>query len=623
MPKLPEAVASVARCPPIPLAALLFAYLVVGLQQQAGVAAAACAFVLASSWPLIAVAGDERDLRDYPVAVMAAAIGVSLAGLVALAGAALGVHPLGAALGYGAALWTAALVRLIRLRRARHKDRGTPIDVAPPSTRNAVAAAALSVIGAAPILVYAVLMGRGEYPAVFFNDDNPYHLSHVWSMLRDHTYPVMSLGVFGERRVYQYGGQATAAMLSAVSGIAPHSAYFGLVFPVYKLAAIAAAWRLAKALHPGLPVWVTVGTLALVSRFPIDPAEVSSAWSLLAGGSSGMAGARNLFDIDHVLTHFGYVSALVVAAWAAGDRSPAVRFAMLVSLALLPVFKMSFFLGLGAGFGACSLVRALRGRSIAPLVPGLAVLASALAIVRILGMGSGDTSGNLVLSPLSHLQDFLAPIAHKIRGALGEPSLPLVMRGLRITALEYAANLHWLVFAAMTLLVAGRERVPRHWPEWLALVTAPLVLINIVKYTRGGLDDESIRSSIDTTFTLVPYLVLSGALAVAAAAARVDGRRRGALVALFTAYMGYFAVTDASAVLALTRAPQVGYEYASNAAIAEALSHVPAGRAVIATNDTRYRPSSPVDRQLQIPSIFGHRAYFVDGVNDRFDVTGA
>ncbi|MGH9349522.1 MAG: hypothetical protein ACRD26_19910, partial [Vicinamibacterales bacterium] len=69
--------------------------------------------------------------------------------------------------------------------------------------------------------------------------------------------------------------------------------------------------------------------------------------------------------------------------------------------------------------------------------------------------------------------------------------------------------------------------------------------------------------------------------------------------------------------------PQVGYEYASNAAIAEALSHIPAGHAVVATNDTRYRPSSTVDRQFQIPSIFGHRAYFVDGVNDRFDVTGA
>jgi hypothetical protein len=67
--------------------------------------------------------------------------------------------------------------------------------------------------------------------------------------------------------------------------------------------------------------------------------------------------------------------------------------------------------------------------------------------------------------------------------------------------------------------------------------------------------------------------------------------------------------------------PTVGYEFVANRELAAALQHIPVDGSLLVTNDTRFPANGFVaeDMQLQLPALFGHHAYFVDAVNDKFD----
>ena len=599
-------------------------YLALALHQNIASACLAVVYTAAAAWPLLYLFADDSD-RDAPsIVLIYVTIGLSLAGVVALAGTALGISILQAIAAYGIALYGAALGRRF-LRPGSHEPPRMRSTASIP-LRAIAPALALCCLGVAPTLVYAIYMGRGDYPAVFFNADNPYHLSHVWSLLHEPGYPLMSMGVYGERRVYQYGGQAAAAVFSATTGVGPHCAYLGVMFPIVKVGAIAAAWRFGRTIWPRVPMWMSAGTLAVVSRFPVDMRELAAAWQAVTGRWPATP-PINLFDIDHVLTNFGMFGALVVLANVAQENGArSLRFPALAALALLPVFKMSFFLGLGAAFGAWCLVLGLRRSSVRPLLPGAVTLAAAILVIQVLQLASGYTAGGLVISPLAHLRDVASPIARKIAGAFAEPYLAATLYSLRAIATEYATSFHWLLAAAAAALLAGRRRTSPYAAEWIAMAAAPVVFMNVFKYVRGPVDNESIRSSIYTTFTLVPYIVLAAAIAyVATRAPGLSAVRRRALPVLAGAYVGYFACTNVSAMVTLLTAPAVGYEHADNRAIAEALRAIPRDTAMVVTNDTRYPATdfAARDLQMQIPAIFGHRAYFVDGVNDRFDVAAA
>jgi hypothetical protein len=602
----------------IQVALALFLYLLLVLDQQLTPSLYAAGYAAFTTWPLLILFAAPADRRRYSVTLIYLAIGLSWPGFVALLASSLNVPR---ALAIAAMVIALVGLAIVRLREHIVKPHAFGATIGAPPTRGSIVALlALCVIGVAPTFVYATHMGHGNFPSMFFNADNPYHLSHVWSILRDPGYPVMSLCVFGERRTYQYGGQAAAAMLSAFSSLPAHTTYLGVIYPAYKVGMVAAAWRFAERLNPGVPLWLSAGTLAVFSRFPIDLRELSIGWSAMTGGLPDPL-PMNLFDIDHVLTQFGMFSAVLVAAYVADERDKSLRVPALLSVAMLPIFKMSFFLGLGSALGAWLTVVAVRARSIRPILVGLATLIAALLFVHVLALSSEETSGNLVISPFSQLKDFLAPIAMKVNGAFGEATLALTLRGLRIMTMEYAVGLHWLIVSIVAIAIAGWRRTPR-WPEWCAFALAPLVFMNVFKYVRGPIDNESIRSSIDVTFTLVPYLVLAASLAlVARTLEQASNSRRRFVYAIFTAYIAFFVATNMSTVVALRAVPAVGYERADNASIVAALAAIPVDRALIVTNDTRYPATNFAahDLQMQIPGIFGHHAYFVDAVNDRFE----
>lgn len=606
----------------IQIAVAIFLYLTLALRQEPLSALRASAYAAAVTWPLLCLWAPAPDRRRHSLVLIYLAIGISLPGLVSLVASALQMPRRGSLVAYFAALYLAAAVRSYRSSRRAAAAAIEPHRIARSEVLGTLA---LCCVAVAPTLVYAIYMGRGDHPAVFFNADNPYHLSHVWSMLRDPGYPVMSLGVFGERRTYQYGAQAAATVLSLASDLPPHTTYLGVIYPLYRIATIASAWQLGLIVFPRVPLWMSAGLLAVFSRFPLDVREMTAAWRLLAGHWPTPP-PINLFGIDHVLTLFGMFTAVLLVAALAAERETPLRIPAFLSVALLPIFKMSFFLGIGAALAAWLTVQAIRARSLRPLVPGLATLAVAFLVVRLLSLHSGETSGQLVLSPFAHLRDLTAPIVMKINGAFGEPTLALTFRGLRIVTTDYAVGFHWLIISAAAVTIACWRNLPDRWAGWAAVALAPVVFMNTVKYVRGPIDNESIRSSIDVTFTLVPYLMVAAALAlIASSLPALTRTRRRVLQTIFATYVLVLAATNISAAATLLLEPSAGYERADNSAIAPALQSIPADRALIVTNDTRYPASNFASRdlQMQIPAIYGHRAYFVDGVNDRFEGSDA
>lgn len=611
----------VRACSAIRLPGLLslgvFVYASVVLGQGVAASARAALYLAAVTIPIAALVVPRNERIDIATTLICLALGVSWPGAAALIGAAwLDAAFVMFLAGLGA-LWVAALAGWLRATRKQLPEEPAQ---ARPDTRAALVALGLGALAMGPAVIYAVEMGRGEYPAAFFNIDNAYHLSQVRSILQDPTYPPRSLVVDGERRLYQYGAQSSAALLSSVSGLPAHTAYFGVLFPIYKLGAVAAAWRLACALLPAIPFWIAAGSMALLFRFPLDGSPLHALADLLAGHAPR---AVNVAPLDHVPTHFGLLSAVLLTAALARPSARSLQRAAYGALALLPLFRMSFFLGLGAAFGAWSAAASARDRSLRPLVPGVLILGAAIVMLHALQLTTGDTAGGLTLAPLSHLHQLTAPIAARIREALALSPAPAAIAALWRTAVSQAAAFHWLLVAAIAALVI-RSPGPR-WAAWLSTVLAPVVLVNTLAYTRGTLDTAATRTNLHSAFNLVPFLTLGAVLALAAHAPRLAGARRRLVLDVLAAYVAILAIWQAAAAVTLLARPDRGYEYVDNRPLADVLRRIPTQSSVVVTNDLHYPADNYVrdNVQVQIPAIFGHRAYIVDAVNDRYASTAA
>jgi hypothetical protein len=67
-------------------------------------------------------------------------------------------------------------------------------------------------------------------------------------------------------------------------------------------------------------------------------------------------------------------------------------------------------------------------------------------------------------------------------------------------------------------------------------------------------------------------------------------------------------------------APEYGHEYVDNRPLAEALATIPVNGSVIVTNDFRYPAENYTKdlRQAQFPALFGHQAYAINFVYERY-----
>jgi hypothetical protein len=119
----------------------------------------------------------------------------------------------------------------------------------------------------------------------------------------------------------------------------------------------------------------------------------------------------------------------------------------------------------------------------------------------------------------------------------------------------------------------------------------------------------------------MPFLLHAFALSFASRRWRWLGYRRRAAFLLTIALSIVPVATEAtrSSVL-LLRNPESGNEFVDNRSLAEALTVVPTKDTLIVTNDLRYPAEGfrRVQRQMQIPALFGHQAFAVNYIYEKY-----
>jgi hypothetical protein len=462
------------------------------------------------------------------------------------------------------------------------------------------ASSAIAFVLLAPVLISSVVMGRGDYPPVFFNVDTPYFLEKVHSLARTNEFPPPSLGVQGGRYVYHYGAHAAAALIARVSTLPPHQAVFLVLLPLLLAGIFAAAVLITQAAGDRLP-WTIAVPLLLVSAptlwYPFWHDILPLVQSSIATASLGpLDSLRSTYELWGVASVSGQnlASQFIVLAVVGGIVAAPVRGwrlpLFLIGSAVL--FKAQTAVALLGGFTVMQGWEAVRTRSVRPLAVVIgaasvfAVVYSALWILPHL-----PESYRTEVHPLAHvhyLQD---------RGWLP----------------GFGADVLWLLAPAL-IAWRGSGARERSRVGWLLLSLTPLVIVNAFR----GLDLRPGMGYDEDWFQIVMVVpVLAGGIAVVFANAGWPAFSPTRKAILFVVAVLTFvppALVSLYYAQVLIEAPQSAHEFADNHALGEALRVIPVKGSLLVTNDLRY-PSGGFarkNRQMQIPALFGHQAFAIN-----------
>jgi len=454
----------------------------------------------------------------------------------------------------------------------------------------------------APIVISAMRMAPGEFPPVFFNVDTPYFLEKVHALVKTSVFPPESLSFADGRRSYHFGVHGLAALISRGSGLAPHHALFLIVLPLLAGGVLAAALVLARRLSPSLPLLVAVPMLLVsvptlwypfwhsvwpplwqsVTTLSLEPLALVTQDYELWGAASNNG--------QNIAAHFLVLASLagLLAAPAGGWRLPV----FLVGSAVL--FKAPTGVALAAGFSVAQAVRALRARSLRPLVPAVAA-----AVVF------GGVYGAFWLLP---------PVPIEFRTEIF-PFFHLTYLEDHGGRVGFVLDVAWLLLPAIIVWLARAEaREPHGRLPLLVFAAAPFVVVNVLRSIDlrpgFGVDEDWVQIMLP-----VPILLHAFVLGTA------DSRWAGLGAGYRRAFLFVIALTVLPPVLVAGRYaevlivdPERGHEFVDNRPLAEALAAIPTDNTIVVTNDLRY-PAEGFgrdNRQMQIPALFGHQAFAVN-----------
>lgn len=462
----------------------------------------------------------------------------------------------------------------------------------------------------APIVVGAVLMGAGPFPAVFFHVDTPFRLTHVIELAMPGGFPPASLLNVGTVAGNHFGAPAAAGAISSLLGLPAHRALFWIVLPLGAAAAVGVVWMIVAHLTRDrllrgvlllfvLAAWpwpsdsVVDEPLAALRQVVEIETEANKAWQ-------NPETFRNHFeDVTEV---FGRLLLLVSALPLAipGGRSLAAGAAAVVLLGQVKTGDAVLAAILLAAAGTTEAIRT--GRAF-PFAVAAVASAGSLALMRVGGVG---TSVEVAFEPFWMLRRFPELTASHalmvlVFGVL--PVFPLLMG---------APGSSW------------RHTGTRTAPFMLAIAGVYAFFEVFGAYSvpfEGVLGAESERRPMEAfvqPLQHVPALVALGA-GIGIAGLWPFARRltRGASLACLAALAILPTAHRAYGAWVMAVAPAFAHEYADNRAIAVALGAVPVAGSVVATNDLRYPAGGRDLRQFQIPAIWGHQAFAVPGY-DRY-----
>jgi hypothetical protein len=469
-------------------------------------------------------------------------------------------------------------------------------------TWQGVAAAVVIAIVLAPIVIASLRMAPGPFPPVFYHVDTSYFLEKVHALIQAGRYPPESLGVAGGLQTYHYGAQGVTALLARASGLAAHHALFVVVLPLLVLGMAAAAIAAARRLAPALPAWVSAPLLlvpvpTLWYRFGADagPAVADAIARMDPDPVAVLASAYQMWGVTLNPGHNIAAQFIVVASIAAIAAAPVLGWRLAVFLiGTAIVFKAPTGIALCAGAAVALACSAAYARRVRPLLPGVAV-AAVFALVYVAFFAAPEATARasrLEVMPLYHLRLL------EQRGELA----------------GFGLDLLWLFVPAAVLLARPASR--NEALPLLAFALTPLALVNALQLVDErpfgfGIDDNWLQ-----VLTPVPIVVHAAWLVLAGGSP--PGSAGRAARAAFFAFAGLTLFPAALVAIGysgvLLADPADGHEYVDNRPLAAALSVIPVGGALIVTNDLRYPADSfrRDGRQMQIPALFGHRAFAVN-----------
>jgi hypothetical protein len=454
----------------------------------------------------------------------------------------------------------------------------------------------------APIAITFVLMAPGSFPPVFYNADIGYSLEKVHSVAVAQTFPPPSLSNLGVQRTYHYGTHAMAALISRSSGLLPHHSLFLIVLPLLTAGVIAAAVAVARHVAPAIPRSISVPLLLITTPYLAKPFSGRFATQLWNAAASGVFSIQQVVgdyelwgilsnDAHNVCGNFlilGSVAGLAAAnVW--GRRLPA----CLIGVSVL--FKTTTGIAIVAGFALAEVWRAIVSKRFLPSQQAVMAAAIFIATFVTFYLATFQSVFRVEAYPLSHLREAIGP----------RQVSPFVF------------DLLWLFLPVLIVLSARLRDPERKSAPLLLWAIGPLVVTNTTRLDNTGVGIGGAGAGDDWIQVLHPVPFLLHAFALSLASRRWDalGRGRRAAVLLTMGLMiAPVAAAAASYSWRLLRDPASGLEFVDNRSLGQALALIPTQGSIIVTNDLRYPAQnfSRVDRQMQIPSLFGHQAFAVN-----------
>nr|WP_298683749.1 hypothetical protein [uncultured Dongia sp.] len=561
--------------------------------------------------PITAFLSLGRVLRDAPLFIGMVAVGFVLAGCVSTLAKVLGLPPEPIVWSY---LAIGAVGTVVRVYLTHHANGGNPADNGRGATSTralSLAAFVLILILIAVRLVYGVRMGSGAYPTVFYGVDNAYLLSIVRGLVSDNLFPPRSLTFVGQLGAYHYGTLESAAILTRISGLLPHTSLFLVGSSVLALGGIAFCWLIARTIADG---WLRLGVLVILyvstfNQFYWKPAKrVGKALLMLMRGNDDRQLPLSL-EFEHVVSQGGMVLVLcfayLVMAYAPGRRSIAITLLASILVAASVVVKVTFFIPLCLWIGGMAAIGFVQerpwqgpmrnglGLAVKHAWPVLFAFLLGLAAMRTLNFAGSDRV--LVLAPFAdeYVNSNLVEI------------------------LTYGLFFFIPVITAL-LLTKGRWRADNR--IWIAGAFAllPLVLVALTALTKSGGNETDFNWFQITTpaglgIGICASLILAGTWPL------LGKKLSWVVVAAIVAAMG--TQTLRFPLMAIDTALHLdhGAEVLDNRSLIPALQAIPLEATVLVTNDLR----SPAenykrpDRQTQLPGIFGHQGFLITPAYDQ------
>lgn len=448
------------------------------------------------------------------------------------------------------------------------------------------------------VYIPGFLMGRGTYPALFFNVDSAYYLGQIHAFLQGNAWPPYSLSFLHGSVGYHYGSQAASAFFSRITGVPPHTSAFLLYMPMISLAVLATVLRISTLLTSSRAVRLLTILLLLFSAcYPLTDSAL-----ILKDFFSGRFDQvkLNVLLSDPQIFNNGYPMLssrsaifLTLVVFYCLEQLERPRNLLLATLCtgMIIAYKSPYFIPVGFGFGLWLSFKSLRTKNVKFFLAPVLALAIGITLREISNPAQGF---KLIMA--------FGALFHSIRSCIDITGSAVLLLSIPV----------------LLLFILKRYRVNGSSLYYLFFLIPPFIFVNIVALTRNG----NVESG-----NLMQILALTPVFAAACVSASLrenwwdlSSFQKKAIVLVVALLMLAPFSHKVFQIYRLVSFPGSWHEYVDNDPLAEILMKIKTNDSLIVTNDFRYPAQNfrRDKRQMQIPAIFGHQAYAVNFVYEHY-----